>query len=169
VHYLHFCISFNNYFTIHAVRPLIAYMQWHILCISNERQFQNIYTQAQTHTHIYIHIHHKVLQTDILHLPLPTANSTAPGALSQVKGKSADHAAIKGYTDHVIPPPNWISTRWTELNAPFLRPLLWSSHGAHGEFEVVAEMITIADYFATILPMCTLSKYNRVVTLIKIS
>jgi len=47
--------------------------------------------------------------------------------------------------------------------------LVCSSDDAHGELEVVVDMITIAGYFVAILPIRTRSKYNFVVTLIKIS
>lgn len=50
-----------------------------------------------------------------------------------------------------------------------MRPIGWSLHGAHGEPEVVVDVIAIAGYFVTILPICTQSKYNFLATLIKIS
>jgi hypothetical protein len=49
-------------------------------------------------------------------------DTTSPSALSHVKGKSRYNVAIKGHADHVIPPPNWISTEdkpsWTARLRP---------------------------------------------------
>lgn len=95
--------------------------------------------------------------------------TTLPSALSHVKGKSGYNVAIKGHADHVIPPPNCISTEDKPSWTARMRPVRWSLHGAHGELEVMVDMITIACYFVTVLPICTRWKYNFVVTLIKIS
>jgi hypothetical protein len=131
------------------------------------------HTHSRTNTHIYIH--HKVLLIDILHIQLLTSSywlTTSPSSLSHVKGKAEYNVVIKDHADHVIPPPNWISTEdepgWTAR----MRPLGWSLYRAHGELEVVVNIITILllyYYFVTILPIRTRSKYNFVVTSIKMS
>jgi hypothetical protein len=55
-----------------------------------------------------------------------------------------------------------------QVERPVAGPVLWRLHDARGGFEVVVEMNTKAGFFVTILPMCMLSKYNFLVTLIKI-
>jgi len=146
-------------------------MQWHIIRISNKRQFRNIHTHAHTHTYTSQSITYRYFIHTTTNL-FQLTDTTSPNGLSHVKGKAESKDVIKGYTDHVIPPPNWISTEdepgWTAR----MRPLGSSLYRAHGELEVVVNIITnllLYYYFVTILPIRTRSKYNFVVTLIKMS
>lgn len=133
-----------------------------------KQQAASKYIHCYTNTHRYTNTL-KALQTDILYSPLQTAYGQLALRPFTRQGQIGGLRRYKRPRRSRDSPTKLNIDKMHRVERPDLCPVLWSLHGAHGEFEVVVEMITKAGYFVTVLLMCTLSNYNFVVTLIKIS